>query len=238
MVANLSFPGGANLGIWSSIDDLWAVELASKNLDFIILDLEHGFRDFSRFSAAFLSLSGRKKVLVRLRSHEDPWLQSILDLGATELVVPQIEGPNQVEIFIKKISWPPNGSRGFHPRSRVQPPLQGGEESQIRVIPIIEKRSALDSCSEILMVDGVSGVYFGAFDLSVQLELPGPSDSEISTHLASVAEKCKFAGKDFLSMPLNQDQVDLAVAAGAKSFVTGIDIQLLCAGVRQVTGRV
>lgn len=233
----LSFPAVASLGIWNSIEDLWAVELASKHLDFVILDLEHGFRDFSRFSSAFLSLSGRRKVLVRLRSDQDPWLQSVLDLGVTDLLIPQVDTPGQVASFVRKIDWPPNGSRGYHPRSRVQPPSHGGQLSQVAVIPIIEKRSALESCREILEIEGVAGVYFGAFDLSVDLELPGPSDSRITNYFIEVAKACESAGKDFLSMPMNQAQVDAAVAHGSSTFVTGIDLQLLIAGVARATGR-
>lgn len=233
----LIFPPDANLGIWNSMDDLWAVELASQHLDFIILDLEHGFRDFSRFSSAFLSLSARRKVVVRLRSHEDPWLQSVLDLGAMDLIIPQIEAPRQIEELVRKINWPPHGTRGYHPRSRVQPPSLGGGESPIRVMPIIEKKLALEACSDILAVKGVSGVYFGSFDLSVELELSGPEDSKMNHHFSTVAQECRLAGKDFLSMPASQSQVDAAVEAGARSFVTGIDIQLLCAAVSTASGR-
>ena len=43
------------VGCWNSISDVQVVNLLAKSLDFLIIDLEHGFRDFSEFLAAFAS---------------------------------------------------------------------------------------------------------------------------------------------------------------------------------------
>jgi len=223
----LIFPLESKLGFWNSIDDTWSIEIASPKYDFVIIDLEHGFRDFSSFVSMYFALSKGMEVLVRVRSESDPWVQSLLDIGVTSFVVPQIRSTAQVQEFVQRVQWPPNGHRGYHPRSRSSNMNTPGRQGKINVVPIIETKESLDLIEELLLIEEVSAVYFGSYDLSVSLDLEGPGDPRILNHLALVATCCRIADKELISMPVNQDQLDVAIQAGSSNFVVGVDIQML-----------
>ena len=106
------------VGCWNSISDVQVVNLLAKSLDFLIIDLEHGFRDFSEFLAAFASSRQLcDQVYVRVRKFDDPWIQSLLDLGVSNFVIPQIRTVSELESFVTATTFPPEGRRGFHPRA-------------------------------------------------------------------------------------------------------------------------
>jgi 2-keto-3-deoxy-L-rhamnonate aldolase RhmA len=69
-------------GIWNSIDDVNVIGILSSKYDFIIIDLEHGYRSFDRVQTAILLLTAQKKdFMVRVRSAQDSLAQTLLDLG-------------------------------------------------------------------------------------------------------------------------------------------------------------
>ena len=61
------------IGIWSVIRDSLVIEAIAAQLDFIILDLEHGFRDFGQFQANF-------------RRPRDTQMKSTFESGATTIL--------------------------------------------------------------------------------------------------------------------------------------------------------
>ena len=223
----LIFPRESKLGFWNSIDDPWSIDIASSKYDFVIIDLEHGFRDFNSFVSMYFALSKGMEVFVRVRSETDPWVQSLLDIGVTKFVVPQVRSIAQVQGFVQGVQWPPNGHRGYHPRSRSSKIDANDSRSKIDVIPIIETKESLDLIDELLSVREVSAIYFGSYDLSVNLDLEGPGSPQILSYLVAVATRCKIAGKGFICMPVNQAQMDAAIQEGSSSFVVGIDTQML-----------
>jgi 4-hydroxy-2-oxoheptanedioate aldolase len=233
----LIFPRESKLGFWNSIDDPWSIEIASSKYDFVIIDLEHGFRDFSSFVSMYFALSKGMEVFVRVRSETDPWVQSLLDIGVTKFVVPQIRSIAQLQGFVQRVQWPPNGHRGYHPRSRSSKMNANDLRGEIDVVPIIETEESLGLIERLLSIKEVSALYFGSYDLSVNLDLEGPGDPRILSHLAAVAARCQIAGKGFISMPVNQAQMEAAIQAGSSSFVVGVDTQMLKVAFDNLTTR-
>ena len=233
----LKYPPAARLGIWNSIDDPWALGNASQTLDFIVIDLEHGFRDFSRFASTFVWLSASNEMFVRVRSTVDPWLQSLLDLGVENFLLPQVESADEVEEFAKRTILPPAGRRGIHPRSRINMQAEGGF-SRINLFPIIETELGLQQVEALLQLDEVAGLYFGAYDLASNLGLAGPEDSVLLGLMRSISSACLRNQKSFMCMPMDGNQLEVALEAKSTHYLVGIDTEILARAVSTlVSGR-
>lgn len=222
-----------NLGIWNVIDDPATITAVGADLDFVIVDLEHGFRDFSRFSSTFLALKHLTSTMVRPRFFRDPWLQSLLDLGVTQFVVPQLGSLKDLEELLASLRYFPDGNRGVHPKVF----LLNDEEhaNNLEVVPIIETVEILENLDAVLNYSEVTGVYFGAYDLSKRLGLSSPSCKEMNEHLNRVIEIVNSYEKKFYCMPLNQDQRNLADMALYPNVVLGIDLEMLSKSIAELT---
>lgn len=222
-------------GCWNIVSDIQVVNLLAKKLDFIIIDLEHGFRDFHEFNSAFTSARHlSKQVYVRVRKYDDPWIQSLLDLGVTHFVLPQIRTVNEFDSFVKATRFPPIGRRGLHPRL-YQNSLNNGDsghktpgEFEIRICLIIETREALALMEELISRKEVDEIYFGVYDLSQELEIESGVDSpEMMLICQNIAKVASYHSKEMLAMSTTEDSSLALKKLGVTKFVLGIDASLL-----------
>jgi len=160
-------------GCWSIINDQQVVKIVANELDFLIIDLEHGFRDFQDFSSAFeATRSTKADIYVRVRKYNDPWIQSLLDLGVRRFVVPQIRELRELEEFVRATTFPPYGHRGLHPRIFQS---TGTHSTKLKDVPnlkvhtcvIIETKASLDLTEVISAHPDVDEIYLGVYDLSL-----------------------------------------------------------------------
>jgi 2-keto-3-deoxy-L-rhamnonate aldolase RhmA len=212
-------------GIWNSIDDPLLLNLVTKNLDFVIIDLEHGYRDVSKTISMVLSLAHVPEIFVRLRSYSDPLIQTLLDIGVSKFIVPQIRTALEIDSLTARVTLPPKGSRGVHPRQRVQHDKQ--ESLIAELYPIIETLEGLSIASNLIARPEVGGLYFGSYDLAQNLSLAGPLDEKISQHMLEVSHLCSNQSKRFIAMPLNDKQRMACLSNKNSDLVIGIDTQLL-----------
>lgn len=212
-------------GIWNVIDDPATMVAISKELDFVIIDLEHGFRDFSRFTSGYLSLRHSTSTFVRPRSFRDPWLQSFLDVGITKFVVPQLESLANLEEFLENILYYPEGTRGVHPKAASF--KLPDDSSRFEVVPIVETVDILSNLDAVLQYEEVTGIYFGSYDLSLRLGLPSPVCQQINEYMHQVIEAANTFQKDFFYMPLNDEQLEFSQSALYPNVVLGIDLEIL-----------
>lgn len=226
-------------GCWNIISDVQVVNVLAKNLDFLILDLEHGFRDFSDFNAAFSSarhFSG--EIYVRVRSFQDPWIQSLLDLGVTHFVLPQVRTKEDLDTFISATKFPPLGKRGMHPRL-LQNSLNPDDHSEIHICLIIETRESVEILDSLLESKAVSEVYIGVYDLSQELEIDSGIDSpEMMMVCQKIALAAKSHSKVISAMATSERAVRELERIGINKFVLGIDSTILEQGVLLRKGEV
>jgi len=223
------------LGIWNVLSDQSIVPLAYSGLDFAIIDLEHGYRDFSSCQSMVQGLiANQVEVFVRIRNSQDVLVQSFLDLGVKRFVVPQVRTIDQIEELISRVCFPPNGVRSFHPRySKLKE--SSSNKNLVQLYPIIETREILEFQQELLMLENVAGFYFGNFDLSLELncsaELSDPVILEVlNRSIINVTEM----GKIFIAMPKGEGEIELLSKKGVNNFVVGIDSEILFSSVQTV----
>lgn len=171
------------IGTWNTLGSPLLTEVfAQSGLDFQIIDLEHGpfMLDQIHLHVSACENSAGCSPLVRVPCNEDWMVLQALDQGAHGVVVPHIPNRKSAEKLVKSAKYHPIGERGFTPFSKAggfnnkdtAGYVKRANEETINVI-IIESKEGLDRIDEIVEVNGVDIVYFGAYDLSQALGYPG-----------------------------------------------------------------
>ncbi len=154
-----------------------------KNLgfDFIFIDCEHGtytFQDVSNLVS--LSRALDLGVIVRVPEPQRQVIQKYGDMGIDGIMLPMVETKEQVEIAADYARYIPRGHRGmslgatvdYKPVADLRKTIQEINDNFI-ILAQIESRAGVENIDEILSVDGVDGVFFGVYDMSISYGKPG-----------------------------------------------------------------
>jgi len=229
------------LGIWSVIEDSLVIETIAAKLDFIILDLEHGFRDFGVFKANFRSAQMySKEVYVRVRSYDEPWLQALLDIGVTHFIVPQIRSVQEFQEFVKATSFPPAGRRGAHPRFDQY--LERNDDQlnthNIKRCLIIETKEAVGLIKDLCQLSSIDELYLGTYDLSAEFGIDQFSQTEeLISLLRPICTVADEYDKPIISMVGNSKLEEFYSLIKIQGRVIGIDDSILSNEVSAIVNR-
>src|SRR3954452_22048425 len=105
------------LGTVITLPDVALAELTASAVDFVWIDLEHGALD--RRDVQPLAIAARSagaESFVRLPSAGDTALGPVLDAGVDGVVVPRVEDAAAAEAVVRRLRYPPLGSRGIAAR--------------------------------------------------------------------------------------------------------------------------
>jgi 4-hydroxy-2-oxoheptanedioate aldolase len=179
-----------------------AVLFARAGFDYFFIDLEHS--SFSLETVSDMVMAARAAdipVIVRPSSRKSAeYLSRPLDIGASGLLVPQIQTRQDVENVVRWSRYQPLGSRGmalarqhtfFESGNTLETMGQLNEE--ILVALQIEHRDAIENLVDLLSVPGIDAAFVGPSDLAASLGIPGktgdPAVEEAITHVIKVAEE-------------------------------------------------
>ena len=151
--------------------------LASAGLDFVIIDMEHaplGIETVYRM-VAIAERSGMA-ALVRLRGHDPATANTMLDAGASGILVPHCSPYKVAKELIAEMVFPPAGRRGAGGGGRatqwgIDGPAEyrrGGDHGVVRV-PMIEDPQAVEEIDRILTIPGLDAAFIGQGDLTQTL---------------------------------------------------------------------
>ena len=146
--------------------------------------------------------------------------------------------------MIKDIKYYPFGERGFTPFSKAggfnnnntSDYLKNANESILSVV-IIESEEGLKNLDEILEVEGVDIVYFGAFDLSQVLGCPGEvKNKKVINAIKNGVEKANIKGKYAGGfVPQSKDDIKWLLDMGMKFITYEVDSSIIYAQTRNVS---
>lgn len=156
-------------------------------LDFVIVDCEHGYFDFPQVAAlAAISKGFSLPMIVRVPSVSREYIQKYLDAGVDGILVPMTNTAEQIAQAVQYAKYSPQGARGIstmRPHSEYAPgeltQLMRNTNEQIKIFAQIETRQGVANVSKILETEGVSGVFVGPNDLSIDFEQPGQYFTEL-----------------------------------------------------------
>lgn len=196
--------GETLFGAWASLASPGSAELLGRaGLDWVVVDLEHGYTTESELLAhlAAIEVSGAV-ALVRPPSGERLRIGRALDLGAAGIVVPRLDTAQQVREAVTFLRYPPTGERGVALLTRgarlgtVNHAGVAALNDDIVGIVQIESPSAVAEAEEIAATDGVDVLFVGPADLSHSLGVPGQfADRGYQDALERVVAACRANGK-------------------------------------------
>lgn len=154
-------------------DALVAERLAHCDLDYLCVDLQHGYLTETEVRQCIQAISTCPDVelWLRLLSSNSETIGRAFDWGVGTVVLPMIETPQQVLAAIRATRYSPDGVRSFGPvrASFSRPPAANWREPATRIFVMIETLSALENLDAIVAVPGLAGVYVGPTDLGISL---------------------------------------------------------------------
>jgi 4-hydroxy-2-oxoheptanedioate aldolase len=227
--------GETLFGAWCSLPGPGAAEvLAAGGVDYVVIDLQHGFASEGDLAGLFAAIEARGSApVVRVRVNDPTEIGRALDLGAQGVIVPNVDSVREAARAVAAALYPPRGMRGFGP-SRAALTLGADVLEEVAVVVQIESRAALEQVESIASVDGVAALYVGPWDLSVSLGLPVPPDPDSSVLAGAIARV--RAAADASGLPagvhtIRAEEAALRAAEGWRLVSVADDLTLLRDGV-------
>jgi len=161
-------------GVWCvDASTSMVTALAAAGFDWVCVDLQHG-----RYGRAELIDIARARtarsapLVVRVPSVEFTTIGLALDVGATAVIVPQIDTAEQAAQAVEATFYPPRGRRSF---GQLQPSwgapaldaAAGNQQTTCAVM--IESATALANVDAIAAVPGIDMLFIGPHDLTRSL---------------------------------------------------------------------
>ena len=199
--------------------------LKVTGLDFVLFDMEHSgiTLDLLKSALRYLEAAGLPAI-VGLPSKDPHQVNLVLDMGAESIMTPMVETVAEVESFLAKTRYPPEGRRAVslavsHDRFRFRPPAEMMAEANRRICYFakIETRTGVENVEAIAALPGVDGLWVGHVDLTASLGRPGDfEDPAFKQAIARVTAACRANNK-----PLGR--LCSSVAEGTQLFRSGFD---------------
>ncbi|MCP3954649.1 MAG: 2,4-dihydroxyhept-2-ene-1,7-dioic acid aldolase [Desulfobacterales bacterium] len=216
--------------------------VCQAGLDWLFIDLEHSalsIQDAQRM----LQVAGPEiPGLIRVPSNDDVWIKRVLDIGATGIIVPQVNTAADTKRTVRFCKYPPEGSRsvgiaraqGYGDKFQDYVALANQD---ITVIIQIEHIDAVENIDKILAVPGIDGLFVGPYDLSASMGKTGlTTDPEVQTAIAKVK---KAASQINLPMGIfgpTAKTVHPYIEAGYTLIAVGIDTMIVGKAVKEIVG--
>jgi len=209
-------------------------ERVGPDWDWMWIDGQHGEHDYaSILGAVRASDLVQRPAVVRVPGHDAGAIGRALDTGASGVMVPVVETPEQAADIVRAAKFPPQGSRSYggrRPIDRRGRTYSHPDQPQPVLVCQIESHAGLERVEEIAAVDGVDVVFFGPDDMTMRDGLPmdqpppaGHFDAALQRVAAAAAAAGKAAGGVFATPEKLQTGLDL----GYRLIVGTGDVSLL-----------
>ena len=175
-------------------------EIISKNLDYVIIDREHGSHSFD--NANILNKIIKKNCLSLIRaSHLDKIeIQRCLDINPDGILIPQISSYEDAKLAISSSYYSPKGDRGLSPYTAAFDYNHNNSDNKKKMINkkifiglLIEGREGLVSLDKICsnFSNEISLIYFGLYDFTSSLNLkPIWQDPKVKKAVKRIIQIC------------------------------------------------
>lgn len=163
-----------------SASPLWPLAVKRTGADFVFIDTEHIPIDRTTLSQMCQVYKGYGlPSLVRIPTPDPQEVYKVLDGGASGILAPYIESPEQVRELVSAVKLRPLKGERLKEALQNQDSLEPELKDYLRdwnkdkfLIINIESVPALERLEQILAEPGLDGVIIGPHDLSVSLGLP------------------------------------------------------------------
>jgi 2-keto-3-deoxy-L-rhamnonate aldolase RhmA len=213
--------------------------LAAGQLDFALIDMEHGVFTFETVAAMIAGMRGTQiDPFVRLPALRQEYCTRALDAGAKGILVPGVESATEVREAIRYCKYAPQGERGVslrRPHTSFDPPgrVEYTQWANANTIVMVQIETAIgvEKAAEIMTVEGLDLVFIGPADLSHSLsccsEIEGQSGVHAATrHILALGKKVGCPVGIHMADPV--EAISL-IAQGIQFITIGSDVSVFIA---------
>ncbi|WP_461205633.1 HpcH/HpaI aldolase family protein [Clostridium sp. DL1XJH146] len=230
--------GETKFGTFTMLNSPEVVELiALSGFDFVIIDTEHGPGSIES-SIGLIRAAESKGItpIVRITEPSTTTILRNLDIGAHGILVPQVNDKKVAEHIVSSTKYFPLGTRGVTLARAADygtgnDPLEYFKSSNNETMIIVqcESKEGLDNLAEIAKTPEVDVIFFGPFDMSQSLGIPGQLSSEpIEEAAEKILKICKENGKAAGVFAMNGEQAKIRVEQGFQFIALGIESIFFC----------
>ena len=218
-----------SLGIWQILSSHHITDIIlDSGFSTVIVDLEHGDHDLSSLKeSVYVKRNYQESTLIaRFPNSSHPLITQAIDFGIDGVLISHIETLDDILGLRDTILSYPSGKRSFSPFvSRFGYGKKTISESPDPKLGIlIESNSGLDRASELLSTGHVDFVYFGAYDLSVEMDIPGEIYAEsILSSLRILVDICHQNDVQVMSLYRNLEELSILKSLGVDIYIAGVD---------------
>lgn len=222
------------LGTMLTLPDPAVAEiLADVGFDWLFVDGEHGPLDVTEVLAILQAVGHRIPCLVRVPEAAEVPIKKMLDLGATGIIVPQVNTAQQAADIVRWARYAPLGARGVglaraHGYGRKFKEYVESANDQTVVVVQAEHIQAVQNLEEIVHVPGVDCVLMGPYDLSASLGKMGQlDDPSVVAAMDRITSVCRAARMPLGYFGVTASAVQPMMQQGYTLITAGVDTLLL-----------
>lgn len=178
--------------------------MKTAGFEFMIVDCEHGYFDFSQLSAITSIANGfGMTLIVRVPSISKEFITRVLDMGVDGILVPMVNTVEDARHAVALTKYPPMGTRGISTTrahtNYAPPPLHEYVEIANKhtiVFVQIESQEGVNNVDEIAAVEGVDALMVGPNDMAMDFGHPGNLEMpDITAAIERVVEAANKVNK-------------------------------------------
>lgn len=178
--------------------------MKTAGFEFIIVDCEHGYFDFSQLAAMASVANGFQiDIIVRVPCISREYITKVLDMGCDGILVPMVNTAEEAQTIVNYVKYTPLGHRGIsttRPHTDYSPPPLSEyvktANNRTIILVQIETKEAVQNAHEIALVEGIDALLIGPNDLAADMETPGQLEtSEMDAAIRKVIQAAKHSNK-------------------------------------------
>jgi 4-hydroxy-2-oxoheptanedioate aldolase len=199
-------------------------EIISKNLDYVIIDREHGSHSLKSTNILNKIIKQNCLSLIRVSNLSKIEIQRCLDLNPNGILIPQISSYEEAQFAISCSYYSPKGDRGLSPyTSAFEYNHENSDEKKKKINKkifvglLIEGLNGLKDLEKICSKfhREISLIYFGLYDFTNSLKLkPTWQNPKVKLAVEKIVKICKKKDIRVGSIARNFDEIKLLKKIG------------------------
>ena len=231
------------LGTWVISPSVHSLDaICSSEIDFVILDQEHGSITNNDLLALINTSKSRGvNALVRPSHISKESIQHALDQGADGVQVPNIESKEDAIRVVQYSKYPNLGTRGYSPFVASSNYINNGSEWNNKINKRlitginVEGKEAIKNIESILEINELDIIFVGLFDLSKAMGIPGQvHDSRVVEKLKSVTKLCRKKNISIGTIATSFEHMNFLLNLGVNFIVYMVDMNVLSNSYRDI----
>lgn len=218
--------------------------LADIGFDWLFIDGEHGPLETSDIAGILRAVGDRVACVVRVPIAGEVPIKKVLDLGATGIIVPQVNSVDQARDVVRWSKYAPLGARGVGLGRAHRYGLQFAEyietaNEQTVVIVQAEHAEAVEQIEEIVRVPGIDAIQLGPYDLSASMGKMGQiEDPEVVAAIERIYAASRSTDLPVGCFGVSVGAVQADIQRGSTLICAGTDTLFLAGAAKRMLAAV